>query len=84
MVTGIEKATGIGSRRAHRIYIVFALDGFESEAVGEALGAGELADGDYAAALEGMVRRELSKIKESENIPKGLDIATASLSASFA
>ena len=38
-------------RRAHRNYIVFALDGLEDEVVGEALGAGELADGDDAAAL---------------------------------
>ena len=71
-------------RRAHRIDVVLALDRVENEVIGEALGAGELANGDYAAALEGMVRRELSKIKESENVPKGSDIATASLSASFA
>ena len=71
-------------RRAHRIDVVLALDRVENEVIGEAFGAGELANGDYAAALEGMVRRELSKIKESENVPKGSDIATASLSASFA
>ena len=50
-------------KRAHRIYIVLALDGFEDEVVGEALGAGELADGDDAAALraKAMVRRKVSR-----------------------